>query len=206
MKYDNFGGTWYANTYPCCACDVPAVWYSLSFALNSNWSTVQPPQYEIEEYILKVTEHHKLKDKTKFKTSIEKYVYDDVKNEWIIYGHEVNGRSIIHRAKFLLACQAEIVYPNHLRAEGLEDFHGSYIHSALWDHSVDFKSKDVVVVGNGSSGNQCVPALLKDYEVNSLTQVIRSKHYIIQPFPTIFHSLYNLLSWSYIGIYLVRLI
>lgn len=41
-KHDNFGGTWYANTYPGCASDIPALWYSFSGELNSNWSEVQP--------------------------------------------------------------------------------------------------------------------------------------------------------------------
>jgi heterodisulfide reductase subunit A-like polyferredoxin len=37
-KYDNFGGTWYANTYPGCASDIPALWYSFSNELNTSWS------------------------------------------------------------------------------------------------------------------------------------------------------------------------
>ena len=32
------GGTWWANTYPGCACDVPSHLYSFSFALNPDWS------------------------------------------------------------------------------------------------------------------------------------------------------------------------
>ena len=62
-RHDNFGGTWYANTYPGCASDIPALWYSFSFALTSNWSRIQPPQYEMEEYILRVAEKFKLKEK-----------------------------------------------------------------------------------------------------------------------------------------------
>ena len=50
-----------------CASDIPALWYSFSFALTSNWSRVQPPQYEMEEYILRVAEQFKLKRKLDFK-------------------------------------------------------------------------------------------------------------------------------------------
>ena len=32
------GGTWWANTYPGCACDVPSHLYSFSFAPNPDWS------------------------------------------------------------------------------------------------------------------------------------------------------------------------
>lgn len=31
---DEVGGTWYSNTYPGCACDVPSHLYSFSFELN----------------------------------------------------------------------------------------------------------------------------------------------------------------------------
>ena len=62
-RHDNFGGTWYANTYPGCASDIPAFWYSFSFALTSNWSRIQPPQYEMEEYLLRIAEQYKLKEK-----------------------------------------------------------------------------------------------------------------------------------------------
>jgi cation diffusion facilitator CzcD-associated flavoprotein CzcO len=31
------GGTWRANTYPGCACDIPSQLYSFSFELNSDW-------------------------------------------------------------------------------------------------------------------------------------------------------------------------
>ena len=43
------GGTWWANTYPGCACDVPAHLYSYSFQLNPNWSRMFAPQPEILE-------------------------------------------------------------------------------------------------------------------------------------------------------------
>src|SRR5579884_3991615 len=38
------GGTWRDNTYPGCACDIPSVLYSFSFAPNPYWSHLYPPQ------------------------------------------------------------------------------------------------------------------------------------------------------------------
>ncbi len=32
------GGTWWANTYPGCQCDIPSHLYSFSFAPNPNWT------------------------------------------------------------------------------------------------------------------------------------------------------------------------
>ena len=50
-KADSLGGTWRANTYPGCACDVPSGLYSYSFAANPDWTRLFAEQPEIREYI-----------------------------------------------------------------------------------------------------------------------------------------------------------
>jgi acetyl esterase/lipase len=42
-KADRIGGTWRDNTYPGLTCDVPARFYSYSFALNPHWSQMSAP-------------------------------------------------------------------------------------------------------------------------------------------------------------------
>jgi cation diffusion facilitator CzcD-associated flavoprotein CzcO len=50
-RHDDVGGTWWANTYPGCACDVPSHLYSFSFAPNPEWSQTYTPQPEIRAYL-----------------------------------------------------------------------------------------------------------------------------------------------------------
>jgi cation diffusion facilitator CzcD-associated flavoprotein CzcO len=45
------GGTWQANTYPGCACDVPSHLYSFSFAPNPEWTQTYSTQPEIWTYL-----------------------------------------------------------------------------------------------------------------------------------------------------------
>ena len=206
-RHDNFGGTWYANTYPGCASDIPAVWYSFSFALTNNWTRVQPPQYEMEEYLLRVAKEYKLKEKTRFNTSVDECVFNEDTGFWTLYAHDKNtGQKLEHTAKILVSCTGVLVYPLHLKAPGLENFKGNYMHSALWDHSVDFRGKNVVVFGNGCSANQVVPALMNDpkYRPASLTQIVRSKHYVMPPVPKALVWVYNWLKYSFFGLQLVR--
>ncbi|WLF76857.1 hypothetical protein PVL30_000561 [Lodderomyces elongisporus] len=206
-RHDNFGGTWYANTYPGCASDIPALWYSYSFALTTNWSRVQPPQYEMEEYMLRIVDQFKLREKAKFQIYIDKCVFDEDSGLWTLYAHNVKtGQKLEHKAKVLVGCTGELVYPNQLNSKGLENFKGVYMHSALWDHSVDFRGKKVVVVGNGCSANQVVPPLLNDpqYNVGSIVQIARSKHYIMPPIPKVLFWLYGLLCSNYYGLLFVR--
>ena len=50
-KNSGIGGTWYDNTYPGAACDVPSHFYCYSFEPNPNWSRIYSPQAEIQRYI-----------------------------------------------------------------------------------------------------------------------------------------------------------
>ncbi|KAI5950393.1 hypothetical protein CANMA_005321 [Candida margitis] len=206
-KHDNFGGTWWANTYPGCASDIPAIWYSFSYALTTNWSRVQPPQYEMEEYLLRIVDEHKLREKARLKTSVDKCEYNESTGLWTLYSHDLGtGQKIEHTCKVIVSCRGGLVHPRDLEAPGLENFGGKYMHSAVWDHSIDFKGKDVVVVGNGCSAVQIVPTLLDDpqYNVGSLTQVFRSKHYIMPPVPPFLLKLYHLVSFNFYGMMFVR--
>src|SRR6201990_517186 len=44
------GGTWWANTYPGCQCDIPSHLYSFSVAPNPNWTRTYPQQPELRDY------------------------------------------------------------------------------------------------------------------------------------------------------------
>ncbi|KAG7664427.1 uncharacterized protein J8A68_002030 [[Candida] subhashii] len=207
-RHDNFGGTWYVNTYPGVACDIPALWYSFSFALNSNWSRVQPPGYEMEEYILMIAEKYKLAEKTRFKTTVESCVYNDKDGNWTINARDVEtGKKLIHTANIVLTCQGGLVQPIHPDIDGLDTFKGTYMHSALWDHSVSFKDKRIIVLGNGCSASQVIPPLLSEhYGAKSITQIFRSRQYYMPPLPKFLFAAYKLLSFSWIGLKLVRLV
>ncbi|KAK6463321.1 hypothetical protein DFJ63DRAFT_114927 [Scheffersomyces coipomensis] len=205
-KHDNFGGTWYANTYPGCASDIPALWYSLSFQLNSNWTRIQPPQYEMEEYILEVVKKHDLRKYAHFKRTVTKLEYNDKAANWTIYMRDlINGQLIKHTAKIVASCQGGLVNPHHYTAKGLEDFQGVYMHSAIWNHNIPLEGKRIAVIGNGCSANQLIPNLLSNYNPKSIIQIVRSKHYVMPPIPKILLYLYRLFSFSYIGLLFVRL-
>ncbi|KAG7191824.1 uncharacterized protein KQ657_002790 [Scheffersomyces spartinae] len=190
-KHDNFGGTWYANTYPGCCCDIPAIWYSYSDELNTTWSGVQPPQHEMEEYILAVTKKHELAKYARFETAINDLEWNESKKEWTLKGVEIKtGRRLKHTCKIVVSARGGLVYPQFPDIPGLQDFSGKLMHSALWDHSTPIKGKKVVVIGNGCSAAQLVPALLKDYEPESIVQLFRSKHWILPEIPKFVQNFY----------------
>ncbi|ANB14598.1 hypothetical protein AWJ20_2203 [Sugiyamaella lignohabitans] len=72
------------------------------------------------------------------------------------------------------------MYP---KIEGLDPdetkrtFQGVYAHSARWDPETPLEDKDVIVIGNGCSGAQIVPACAKT--AKSVTQFFRAKHWLV---------------------------
>ena len=59
-RADDVGGTWQANTYPGCQCDVPSHLYSFSFAPNPDWTRTYSRQAEIWDYLRDLAREHDL--------------------------------------------------------------------------------------------------------------------------------------------------
>ena len=64
--------------------------------------------------------------------------------------------------------------------DGLHSFGGPLMHSAKWDHSVDFAGKTVGIIGTGSSSLQIVPQLQKI--CSKVDVYMRSPTWVSPPF------------------------
>ena len=60
------GGTWWANTYPGCQCDIPSHLYSFSFAPNPDWTRTYPKQPELRDYLRATAEQFGVYDRIRF--------------------------------------------------------------------------------------------------------------------------------------------
>jgi cation diffusion facilitator CzcD-associated flavoprotein CzcO len=83
-KADSFGGTWRANTYPGCACDVPSRLYSYSFAPSAGWDRVYAGQSEILDYVQSVALDHDLEECTRFGVTVLGATWDAESGQWRI--------------------------------------------------------------------------------------------------------------------------
>ncbi|TKY90942.1 hypothetical protein EX895_000940 [Sporisorium graminicola] len=185
-------GTWTNNSYPGCACDVPAPVYSFSFATKGDWSTFYPQQKELKRYFGTVAAEHDLHKNFHFQTTVLEARYDRETGLWHVWSQDwVKGKGEGEKhhyvCKFFVSAVGGLSQPKPCDIEGHESFTGPIFHTAAWDHSVNLNGKDVVLVGNGCSATQCVPYLAQHSK--SLTQFVRSKHWIAphphQPFDSI---------------------
>lgn len=57
-KNDHFGGTWYENTYPGVACDIPSHLYTFTWDPNPEWSHYFAYGPEIQKYFEGFAKRH----------------------------------------------------------------------------------------------------------------------------------------------------
>ena len=150
------GGTWWANTYPGCACDVPAHLYSYSFQLNPNWSRMFAPQPEILEYLRRTARERGIEGHLRFNTEVQSARWDDDDQRWRI---DTSRGSL--SAQVLVAAAGGLVEPKYPDIRGLADFQGACFHSARWDHDHDLRGERVGVIGTGASSAQLIPEVQK---------------------------------------------
>lgn len=146
------GGTWWANTYPGCRCDVPSHLYSFSFAPNPRWSQTYSPQREILEYLRGCAERFGIRPRIRFGCELREARWEG--DRWLI---ETSQGSI--EARVLILATGPLSAPATPNLPGLERFTGSTMHSGAWDHSHDLTGQRVAVIGTGASAIQIVPAI-----------------------------------------------
>lgn len=157
-KADGLGGTWRANHYPGCACDVPTPYYSFSFAPKPDWSRFYAPHDEIQAYMEDCCDRFGVRDHLRFGQEVTGMRWDDAMQRWTV---DVAGeRAVV--ARVVVNAPGGLSRPAYPDVEGLGDFAGPWFHSARWDHDVDLRGARVAVVGTGASAIQFVPRIAKE--------------------------------------------
>lgn len=154
-RSDAVGGTWRDNHYPGCACDVQSHLYSFSFEPNPEWTRMFAPQPEIRRYLEHCTDKYQLRSKLRFGENVVEARWDEAALRWQV--RTGSGRRYV--ARVVVSGMGGLSNPAYPAIEGLEDFQGPTLHSAVWDHDVPLAGKRVAVVGTGASAIQFVPQI-----------------------------------------------
>jgi cation diffusion facilitator CzcD-associated flavoprotein CzcO len=156
-KDDAIGGTWYENSYPGAACDVPSHFYCYSFNPNPRWSRKFAPQKEILQYINDTADKFDVRQNVRLGSMVERFVLDEKKGLWSV--HLVGGGVLY--ARHILNGMGGLHKPSIPPFDGMQDFEGPMMHSAKWDRKVEFKNQRVAVIGSAASAIQIIPELQK---------------------------------------------
>ncbi|WP_354700434.1 Baeyer-Villiger monooxygenase [Paraconexibacter sp. AEG42_29] len=177
------GGTWFHNSYPGAACDVPSHLYSYSFAQRRDWTRLCSPQEEILRYLQGVSRTYGLDRITVPGSTVSSCVWDDEDLQWTVT--TTDGRT--YDAGAVVLATGQLHQPAFPRLQDAESFEGHSFHSAEWDHEYDLTGKRVAVIGTGASAVQFVPEIAK--QVAALSVFQRSGNWFLnrknRPYPAL---------------------
>jgi len=176
-KNPDVGGTWLENVYPGVGVDTPSHFYSYSFEQNPNWSNYHPRGKEIQEYLTGVADKYGIRNKVIFNTRVVELRWDDDKSLWRVKTRTNDGVEKELEFNAILNAHGVLNRWSMPKIPGLETFKGIAKHTAGWDPKIDWKGKNVVVIGTGASGAQAAVAMAPD--ASHLTVLQRSKHWVL---------------------------
>lgn len=154
-KWDRVGGTWHANTYPGVAVDIPSFIYSFSYAQRGDWSRVFAPGAELQNYAEELTDRYGLREKLRLNTTVLATSYDEIDCVWSVRLDD--GRDLLCR--HLVLATGGLERPKMPDIEGIDDFEGHLVHTALWDEDIALSGQRVAVIGTGATALQLIPAI-----------------------------------------------
>ena len=167
------GGTWFFNSYPGAACDVPSHLYSYSYAQRRDWSRLCSPQEEILAYLHEVARTHGIDELIHTGVSVTSCAWSEASCRWRVES-EQGGT---YEADALILATGQLHRPTRPRIEGADAFAGNSFHSAEWDHEYPLAGKRVAVIGTGASAVQFVPEIAP--VVQSLSVFQRSANWFM---------------------------
>jgi len=149
------GGTWYWNSYPGVAVDIPSFSYQFSFEQRPDWSRTYAHGHELRSYADLLADKYGVRSKIRFNTKVIDATFDEEHDFWRLTvdpGEPITARFLINGAGVLTT-------PKLPDIAGVDGFDGVTIHTARWDHSADLTGKRVAIIGTGASAVQVIPEI-----------------------------------------------
>ncbi|GBE67752.1 hypothetical protein MFM001_42140 [Mycobacterium sp. MFM001] len=111
-----------------------------------------------------------LREKLRLNTTITLARFDEFNSLWRLSTD--GGQQIT--ARFVVLAVGGLERPKMPDIPGLDDFGGTLMHTALWDHDVELAGKRVAIIGTGATSLQVVPAIVDEWSISRSSSERRS--------------------------------
>jgi len=170
---ETFGGTWITHKYPGIRSDSDLHTFGYRF---KPWTGVPiATAEEILTYMGEVIDENNLARHIRYRHKISSARWSSRDNVWTIEGARTGtGEPFRFTANFLWMCQGyyrhEQGYTPHW--DGMETYQGLIVHPQSWPEDLDYKGKNVLVIGSGATAATLIPAMAA--ECGHITMLQRS--------------------------------
>ena len=168
-KAGDFGGTWYWNRYPGCACDVESYIYmpfleATGYIPTEKYATA----LEIYEHAQRIGRHFDMYRSALFQTQVKEMRWSEEDARWIV----TTDRKDVIKARFVITASGPLNRPKLPGIPGILNFKGHTFHTSRWDYEytggdrkgglTKLADKRVAIIGTGATSLQAVPVLATD--------------------------------------------
>jgi cation diffusion facilitator CzcD-associated flavoprotein CzcO len=175
---ESFGGTWLMHKYPGIRSDSDL--YTFGYRFKPWIGAPIASAEEILTYMGEVIEEKNLNDHIRYHHHINSANWSNKDQTWTLEGvRKDTGEAVRFTSNFLWMCQG---YYEHSKGytpewEGMDDFKGEIIHPQTWPEDLEYKDKNVVIIGSGATAATLAPAIAGD--CSHVTVLQRSPTYFI---------------------------
>ena len=137
----------------------------------------------ILDYLNDVVDENGFRDKIQYNSHVTKAWWKSDESKWYVtYQDSAHGNESIITCNFLYFCVGYYDYENGHEPdfEGQSDFNGDIIHPQHWPENLNYKDKNVVVIGSGATAVTLIPSMAD--ETKHITMLQRSPtYYMVRP-------------------------
>lgn len=176
------GGTWDLFKYPGIRSDSDMLTFGYEFRpWNEPVTLASGPA--IKQYVTDTANEYGVTPKIHFNTDVQHSSWNSSLNRWQVTTQQLNkhGQSatVVYHCKFLVLCAGYYNYSQGYTPQfnGIDTYKGQVIHPQHWPDTLDYTSKNVVVIGSGATAVTIVPAMAD--KTASITMLQRSPSYIM---------------------------
>ncbi len=175
---ESFGGTWLTHKYPGIRSDSDL--YTFGYRFKPWVGQPIASARAILDYMGEVIDENDLARHIRYHHKIDSAVWSSKDNLWTIDATRTDtGEAVRFTANFLWMCQGYYRQSQGYTPEweGMESYKGKIVHPQTWPEDLDYKGKNVLVIGSGATAATLVPAIAGD--CNHVTLLQRSPTYFI---------------------------
>ncbi len=173
---ESFGGTWHTHTYPGIRSD------SDLFTFGYSWKPWAGPPIatgvEILKYLDEVLDEQDIRRHIRYQHEVKRAIWDSDAKTWSLEViDKVSGDTVQLTCTFLWMCQGYYRHSEGYTPDfpGMDRFKGQVVHPQVWPDDLDYKGKNVVVIGSGATAATLIPAMAE--ECGHITMLQRSPTY-----------------------------
>ena len=171
------GGTWDLFKYPGIRSDSDLYTFGFPWRPWSEQKSIAEGPL-IVKYVRESAAMYGIDKKVQFKHKVSEASWSTKEQSWSL-AVDANGTPQTFRSRFMLLCTGYYDYKQPLQTTipGIDTFKGQVVHPQFWPENLDYKDKEVVIIGSGATAITLLPAMAKD--AKHVTMLQRSPSYIL---------------------------